>query len=258
MPVEGFIVRDKDGRHLTSKLTWHHRANEPGDTFVHPKEVLTTLRWGELKAGAVIPATVQSAIYERDHVEVLGKKTSYFDLIVPSPGSVPVPPPVVNRQYADAYLKDHLRAELTNTCPYCEDQRARPETILRRTSQSSGWWTREVPKALRLKTRPAPDEVTGPSAKGTYVIVPTRHITWPHELTADDMADVLALTKWLIAEFQIPGAGLALRFDVPDHLGYSGRTITHLHFHLIDPGPAPESMENPSGRRARIVDFPIG
>lgn len=63
------------------------------------------------------------------------------------------------------------------------------------------------------------------------------------ELTVKDFAQVQELVNWAVTEFNIPGAGLCLRFGETE---YTGATVCHLHFQLIVP------------QKSKTVNFPVG
>ena len=69
------------------------------------------------------------------------------------------------------------------------------------------------------------------------------------ELTPKDFSAVSRLTRWFIQHYRIRGGGLLLRFGDP---GYTGATVRHLHFQIIEPARAAK------GGKVKTVQFPIG
>ncbi len=63
------------------------------------------------------------------------------------------------------------------------------------------------------------------------------------ELTGNDFESVRQLVAWAVAEFNLPGGALTMRFGDP---AYTGATVRHLHFHLIIP------------ELGKTVNFPVG
>lgn len=169
-------------------------------------------------------------------------------------------PTVINAQYANAYAEDHARAAKTAECPFCEDLRSRPQVVLHRTSDGpEGWFTKALPEKWRLKTMVTDySPVEGTPAEATYLLIPNRHLVWPSELQSADWSAIGQLFQWAREEFKIPGGGVAMRFDDPGNLGYSGRTVCHVHFHLIVPPAWPADHPNPRAQKALPIYFPIG
>jgi diadenosine tetraphosphate (Ap4A) HIT family hydrolase len=69
------------------------------------------------------------------------------------------------------------------------------------------------------------------------LIVPNRHITNIADMQPSDWVAMGALFKQAVAENDIRGGGLVLRFGDPRF--HSG-TIPHLHFNILEPTGEPE------------------
>lgn len=80
-----------------------------------------------------------------------------------------------------------------------------------------------------------------------FLLVGKEHKQEISKLTAQDFFEVLSLAQWATAEFNLPGALLAIRFGESK---YTGATVTHIHAHLIVPGEVKGKIQ--------VVNFPIG
>ena len=208
--------------------------------------------------------TAQPAVYEQDSVRVTGDPIALSSLLASGVlGQLPRPedpPTVINAQHASAYQREHREAAERRACPFCRDQLS-SGVVLHHTGgdPTIGWFAKELTNPeWRLPTRPLPGDREVVRAERTLLFIPCRHVVWPGELTPADWAALGQLVQWARETYKSPGSGLAIRLDEPDHPGFSGRTVMHLHFHLVVPPAWPEGVENPTGQRARIVDFPFG
>lgn len=138
----------------------------------------------------------------------------------------------VDTRYAarnPAYLRLLEEAERRGECPFCPPS----ETVL----DCFGGW---VAVASRFP------------CEGTSVhllLIPERHITKLDELTAVDIETVFTLARRAVAGRLIPGGALFLRFG---DTSYTGATIHHLHFHLIQP------QADAATGKVTVVQVPIG
>ncbi|OHB24747.1 MAG: hypothetical protein A2542_02725 [Parcubacteria group bacterium RIFOXYD2_FULL_52_8] len=76
-----------------------------------------------------------------------------------------------------------------------------------------------------------------------------KHIEDISDLDGEDIITVQALAAWLVKKYKIKGGALLARFG---ETRYTGATVTHLHFHLIQPELDPKT------KRAKVVAFPVG
>lgn len=132
------------------------------------------------------------------------------------------------------YRRVLSRIERTGRCPFCpENFRYHRKPILKR---ASGW-------VATLNSWP----YRGTRLHG--LLIAETHKERFEELTAKDFAAVSTLVRWFIRRYRIPGGALALRFGDP---GYTGSTVRHLHFQLIQPA------RNRRSGKVATVNFPIG
>ncbi len=123
------------------------------------------------------------------------------------------------------------RAEAMGVCPFCQGPWDENRTLHQR-----GSW--------RIARNLWPYE----GNRHYLLIISEEHKTSHDELTPEDMTSVLALAQWACKEFNITGGGLAIRFG---ETLYSGATVCHLHFHLIQPEKKDDTSVN-------VIYFPIG
>lgn len=138
----------------------------------------------------------------------------------------------VDTRYAarnPAYLRLLEEAERSSKCPFCPPA----ETIL----DCFGGW---VIVANRF-----PYEGTAVH----LLLIPERHITELGELTIVDIEAVFTLARRAVSGRLIPGGALFLRFG---DMRYTGATIHHLHFHLIQP------QSDAATGEVTIVRVPVG
>jgi dihydrofolate reductase/diadenosine tetraphosphate (Ap4A) HIT family hydrolase len=81
-----------------------------------------------------------------------------------------------------------------------------------------------------------------------FLIIGERHITSTIQMTMCDNGAVRLLTLWAVNTFNLKGWGSVARSGDTD---YTGATVQHLHFHLIQPKLGPDG-------KALTVLFPIG
>ena len=137
------------------------------------------------------------------------------------------------RNARDPTYLEHLHTmEHRGTCPFCPE--AYDHT---RILQTRGSW--------HIARSNWPYE----SAKHHLLIISKEHRTSFLELSASDFSDIQMLFKWAMEQFCICGGGLALRFG---ETLYSGATVCHLHFHIIQPELKAD------GTSVHVVHFPIG
>jgi diadenosine tetraphosphate (Ap4A) HIT family hydrolase len=96
----------------------------------------------------------------------------------------------------------------------------------------------------------------GQDVRSYFILVKGGENGHDDQLTDDDWVAVGRLTAKLCAQFGIAGGGLCHRFG---DYRFSGRTIFHHHFHLIQPrlGHVPD-LAAPKDIRAIPFDFPVG
>lgn len=147
---------------------------------------------------------------------------------------------VANLQYGGEYQQQLEASARTGECIFCNDHGdSRGGVALERRGK---WY-------IRLNKFPPKGRDAQTPARQALLIVPVRHICWTHEMDLYDIADVWGLFLLAKRKLVLPGGVLALRFDAPED---SGRTIMHLHFHVICPGI------NPVTGKADPIPFWVG
>lgn len=142
----------------------------------------------------------------------------------------------VQAQFAKSrdYRRVLATIEGTRHCPFCKENfKYHRQPILKR---SGGW-------IATLNSWPY---------KGTRIhglLIAEAHKERFEELAPKDFSAVSRLTRWLIRRYRIRGGGLLLRFGDPR---YTGATVRHLHFQIIEPVRAARSG------KVKTVYFPIG
>lgn len=86
------------------------------------------------------------------------------------------------------------------------------------------------------------------NAEHHFLIIGERHIISDIEMTEEDDMCVKVLTKWAVHKFDLKGWG---RISRSGDTSYTGATVQHLHFHLIQARLGPDGKALP-------VYFPIG
>lgn len=86
------------------------------------------------------------------------------------------------------------------------------------------------------------------NAEYHFLLIGDRHITATTQMTLGDNEAVRLLTQWAVNRFSLVGYGLPSRSG---DTNYTGATVQHLHFHLIQPKLGPDG-------KALTVWFPIG
>ena len=143
---------------------------------------------------------------------------------------------VVDTRYAktDSYKQVLNDIEQKGVCPFCpENFKWHPNPILKR----EGTW--------QLTTSMQPYE----HARHHFLIIGDKHMEQLSEISTQDWQAISTLLNWVVAEYKLPGGGIALRFG---DTAYTGATVCHLHVHLIVP------EINPETNTAKPVYFPIG
>lgn len=102
-------------------------------------------------------------------------------------------------------------------CPFCAEhfKKYHPKPILK---ESTYWFFTE---------NMAP--YTGTKHHFLFVYKPA-HITRPSEITPEAFADLFALVNAAVAEYNIPGGALFMRFG---YTMYNGSSVEHLHAQLL-------------------------
>lgn len=114
--------------------------------------------------------------------------------------------------------REHMQNTVEQgVCPFCKIDRSVNRVIRQR--QSNRWRVWENPFKYKNHAH-------------HIMIVPVRHVTHPQDLTKREWQDLQRLIAWAQKRYNIPGAGLVVRFgDVRYHAG----TIEHLHVHIQVP-----------------------
>lgn len=86
------------------------------------------------------------------------------------------------------------------------------------------------------------------NAEHHFLIIGNDHITMDIQATTKDLHCVRELTSWAYNTFDLEGYGCISRSG---ETNYTGATVQHLHFHLIQPKLGPDG-------KALTVWFPIG
>lgn len=118
-------------------------------------------------------------------------------------------------------------------CPFCPNNfRWHPWPILQRSGEwfitRSGWPYK--------------------NAGHHFLILGNHHLISTVEMTPEDSASVRHLTSWAVAQFNLKGYG---RMSRSGDTNYTGATVQHLHFHLIQPKLDLDG-------KTLTVNFPIG
>ncbi|MDD5341217.1 MAG: HIT domain-containing protein [Patescibacteria group bacterium] len=122
----------------------------------------------------------------------------------------------------------------TEKCPFCPDNfKYHKKPILK---DYQGW----------LATQ---NSWPYPGTLRHFIIISKKHKNKFSDLSAKDFLAVQALVNWLIKKYKIKGGGLTLRFGEQI---YTGATVSHLHFHLIQPKLKLNS------KKAKTIWFAIG
>ena len=142
-----------------------------------------------------------------------------------------MPRKVVDPRYAKSkgYREAIAKIKARLKCPFCQENLGgfHKHPILR---EKSGW---------RLTRNTWPYE----NAKHHFLIIPRRHFETLGGLTVSDLKAVYRLAIWASRQFNIKGGAMPVRFGVTE---YTGATICHLHYHLIQP------------KMGKAVQFPVG
>jgi diadenosine tetraphosphate (Ap4A) HIT family hydrolase len=122
----------------------------------------------------------------------------------------------------------------TGKCPFCTDNfKYHKKPILKKYN---GWLATE-------------NSWPYPGTKHHFIFISENHKSKFSDLSNKDMLAVKYLINWVIKKFKVKGGGLMLRFG--DQI-YTGATVSHLHFHLIQPQLKPKS------KKAKTIWFAIG
>lgn len=122
----------------------------------------------------------------------------------------------------------------TAKCPFCPDNfKYHKKPILKKYH---GWLATE-------------NSWPYPNTKRHFILISEKHKNKFSDLSDKDMLAVKYLMNWIIKKFKIKGGGIALRFG--DQI-YTGATVSHLHFHLIQPQLKPKT------KKAKTIWFAIG
>jgi len=143
---------------------------------------------------------------------------------------------VVDPHYAKSGEYREVLEEIADgkQCPFCPGQlHWHKEPILK---EENGW----------LITK---NSWPYQNAAHHFLLIGRTHHDRFDELTAADWETIRTLINWAIAEFKLPGGGIAMRFGQTSH---TGATVVHFHIHLIVPKLDPETG------RAIPTSFPIG
>ncbi len=154
---------------------------------------------------------------------------------------------VANIHYGGEYEGQLREAQSRGECPLCKQIREDPKIIVEHTLH---WYVKRNPYPPYAGEPPHREGDTRPRAAQAFLIIPFQCITDTHQLLPEDWLEVLQLFSQLRGQEGVRGGGLALRFGDPV---LSGRTILHLHFHVIVPPPHPEHLD-----AVLPVWFPIG
>lgn len=139
---------------------------------------------------------------------------------------------VANVHYGGEYRGRLEEAARKGECPFCEEmKRGVAEAALHYTTR---WWVKHNPYPPK-SCYPPRDPIEIPAA-AAFLIIPFAHITEMRQLLSEDWAEVSVLFQWMVEEFKLPGGVLGFRWGTPLH---SGRTLLHLHFHVIVPPSHP-------------------
>lgn len=149
---------------------------------------------------------------------------------------------VTNLGYGGEYRDKLKEAQATGKCPFCTQVKEDPSIILFHTIC---WYVKQNPFPPK-SSYPLRDPIEIPAAQA-FLIIPFAHLTEIGQLRTDDWNEASALFQRLIGEFRLPGGVLGLRWGTPLH---SGRTVLHLHFHVIVPPPHPADA-------GRVVPVPF-
>lgn len=153
-----------------------------------------------------------------------------------------------NLQYGGEYRDKLEQAKREGICPFCK-QAKDPAVVV---YSLAGWFVKKNPYPPKSLWPPKSQEALEIPAQHAFLIVPERHICWARDLAMEDWSTIGAMLRWVIKEYNLPGGVLAMRFDDPT---CSGRTIMHLHFHVIVPpfNPNPDPVK----QGVQIVPVPF-
>lgn len=106
--------------------------------------------------------------------------------------------------------------EKDGVCPFCPKYFAKyhPKPILRETKS---WFVTENMNPY----------------EGTHLhllLVPKKHVTFPHELSQAAKLDLFQAIEWCTKEFKLPTGSILLRFGNPE---LNGSSVKHIHAHII-------------------------
>lgn len=122
----------------------------------------------------------------------------------------------------------------TAKCPFCPDNfKYHKKPILKKYN---GWLATE-------------NSWPYPGTKRHFIIISIKHKNKFSDLSAKDFKTVQYLVNWLIKKYKITGGGFTLRFGDQK---YTGATVSHLHFHLIQPQLKQKT------KKAKTIWFAIG
>ena len=122
----------------------------------------------------------------------------------------------------------------SNKCPFCPDNfKYHNKPILK---IFNGWMATENAWPYA-------------GTKRHFIIISVKHKNKFSDITPKDFQAVQYLANWLIKKYNIKGGGLTLRFG--DQI-YTGATVSHMHFHLIQPQLKPKT------KKAKTIWFAIG
>lgn len=122
----------------------------------------------------------------------------------------------------------------TQKCPFCHDNfKYHKKPILK---IYNGWMATE-------------NSWPYAGTKRHFIIISIKHKNKFSDISSKDFQAVQYLVNWLIKKYKIKGGGLTLRFGEQI---YTGATVSHLHFHLIQPQLKPKT------KKAKTIWFAIG
>lgn len=108
----------------------------------------------------------------------------------------------------------------SGSCPFCGPTSQMPSEIQERMVLEGVHW--------RAWHNPFPYS----GHREHLILAPIEHWTQPSDLSPAAMLEWMEMNIRLIAQFELPGGGLVMRFG--DH-EYKGGSITHLHSHIQVP-----------------------
>jgi len=144
---------------------------------------------------------------------------------------------LVDKRYAKS--KEYHEAlediENENKCPFCPENLCRQKKPIIELYRSGQWFI-------------TANNYSYPEARVKLIIIADEHKETITEVTAQEWTEIVNLIKWAHQEYDIKGAGLAVRYGDSN---FTGATVTHLHFHLI-------SAKLDKKNKSIPVNFPIG